>query len=276
MAETSTAHFFAIPEYCPVCAGRVDVQENFLYCASSSCPAKLSGAVKVWVRNLGLLHWGESLIDSLTDPSNPRIGSVADLYRLDISDLSECCSGEKMAKKLHGVLHSNKEMPLELMLASLNIPNFGNSTATDLVQAGFDTVEKVLSVGFEELRAVPNIGEKTAKSIQEGLLLKRDIILDLSAVLTIKKPAGGALQGKTVCITGELSRPRKMVEKDVMDAGGFPKGSVSKTTSYLVTNQPDTASSKMQNAKKHGVPVIDETGLYDLIRGTSHAVSSAS
>lgn len=263
---------FRIPEYCPACSGATSVVGDFLFCQNRSCPAKLSGAVRVWVRNLGLLHWGDALIDALTDPESPRIRSVADLYRLTVEEIAECCSGLKVARKCYEVLHSNKELPLELVLASLNIPNFGTSTATDLVQAGFDTVDKVLGADFDALCSVPNIGEKTARQVQEGLLSRRDVILDLQSVLTVRRPTvSGPLAGKSVCITGELSRPRKAVEKDIMDAGGFPKGSVTKATAYLVTNYPGTNSSKMQAARRHGIPVIGESELYELILGASRS-----
>lgn len=258
---------FKLPDFCPACAGPTVVEGDFLFCRSRECPAKLSGSVKVWVRNLGLLHWGDALIDSLSDPERAVVSSVADLYRLSVESIAACCSGTKFAQKCYDTLHGNKELALELVIASLNIPNFGVSTAADIVAAGFDTVEKVLMASADDLVAVPNVGEKTARQIHEGIQARRDVLLELAQVLTIRKPAGGALRGKTVCITGELSRPRKAVEKDIMDAGGQPKSSVSKTTSYLVTNDADTGSSKMQAAKKHGVPVINEDQLYRIIRG---------
>jgi len=256
---------FLIPEFCPVCSGPTVVSGDFLYCKSDGCPSRLSGAVKVWIRNFGLLHWGDAMIESLTAEDRRMVGSVADLYRLSVEDLAECCSGTKMAKKCYSVLHANKSVPLDLVLASLNIPNFGLSTASDVVRAGFDTVDKVLGAGFDELKSVPNVGDKTARQIQEGLVACREVLLDLETVLDIRPPGGGPLQGKTVCITGELSKPRKAVEKMIMDAGGSPKGSVSKDTSYLVTNDSSTTSSKMEKAKKYGIPVIDEAGLMLLL-----------
>lgn len=256
--------FFEIPDLCPICSGPTTLDGDFLFCRTRSCPSKLSGAVFVWIRNLGLLHWGDALIESLTDPDKNVIQSVADLYKLSVDDLSEHTSGQKMAQKCYDILHRNKSIPLELMLASLNIPNFGLSTATDLVQAGFNTVEKVLNVSFDELINVPNIGEKTARSIQEGIISKRELILELVQVLNIVKQTG-ALQGKTVCITLDLSLPRKTLEKYIMDAGGTPKSSVSKTTSYLVCNFPNASSSKLTNARKHGVPIVSEQEIMDII-----------
>jgi DNA ligase (NAD+) len=89
--------------------------------------------------------------------------------------------------------------------------------------------------------------------------------MDLAEVLDLKKPAAGPLSGKTFCITGATSKPRKAVEKIIMDAGGVAKGSVGAGLSFLVTNDPDTGSSKMKSAKKHGVEVISEADLYRMI-----------
>jgi NAD-dependent DNA ligase len=221
--------------------------------------------VKVWIKRLGLLHWGEALVDQLTDPDDPRIQSIADLYRLTIDDLIPCTSGQKMAQKCYEVLHAGKKIPLELLLASLNIPNFALATATDIVQAGYDTVEKCLSLTYEDLLKVPNVGEVTARQVFDGIQERRCVILELTEVLDIQKPSGGPLAGKSFCITGSTSKPRKALEKLIMEAGGVAKSSVGSGLSFLVTNSLDTTSSKMQNAKKHGVHIISENDLNQMI-----------
>ena len=227
----------------------------------------MSGSVKAWVNRLGLLHWGDSFIDTLTDPDNPRIASIADLYRLDVEDMAECCSGVKVAQKCWEVLHRAKSIPLELMLAGLNIQNLGIATSTDMVQAGLDTVEKILSASIEDLLRVPNVGEVTARQIYSGIQERREAILDLASVLDLKRPISGPLSGKSFCITGATSKPRKAVQKDILNAGGTVKESVGSGLTYLITNEDQSfTSSKMQKAKKYGVSIITESEFYDMIR----------
>src|SRR5690606_26174090 len=97
---TETAYnYFPIPDACPVCGSATNEEGDFLYCRSVSCPAQIRGCVYVWVRNLGLLHWGDSLIDKITDPNVNAVRSLADLYKLSVDDLVEFCSGEKVALK---------------------------------------------------------------------------------------------------------------------------------------------------------------------------------
>lgn len=263
MTESISA--FKIPDSCPACSSPLSEEGDFLYCRSRACPAQIRGSVLVWVRNLGLLHWGDTLLLNLTKPDDPKIQTLADLYRLTVEDIAKCCSGLKVAEKCYQTLHSNKDIPVELLFGSMNIPNFALSTATDVVQAGYDTVDKILSMSLEQLESVPNIGKKTAISIYNGLREKESQIRDLDTVLTVKKPVIGNLNGKSFCITGELARPRKIVEKMILDAGGIVKSSVGKTTSYLVTNDTSTGSSKLQNAQKYGVHIIDESALYTLL-----------
>ena len=267
---------FAAPEFCPVCADPVVEDGDFLFCRNRGCPAKLSGSIKVWIKRLGLLHWGDALIDALTDPANPRVFSIGDIYRLDVETLAQCSSGEKMAKKLHKVLHDNKGVTLELLLASLNIPNLAVATATDIVQAGFDTVEKVLDITYEDLLKVPNIGEKTARQVFDGLKERRSVIVDLSTVLDIRKPATGPLTGMSFCVTGATKKPRKSLHKDIMDAGGVVKESVGQGLTYLVTNEdPSFGSAKMKKAEKYGTKVISEAQLYAMLGGPADAPPAA-
>jgi len=264
--NNSNINFFIIPEFCPACSGPTSEEGDFLYCNSRACPAKLSGSVKVWIKRQGILHWGDALVDALTDPNNLKILQIGDIYRLTVEDIAECCSGEKVAQKCYDELHKDKSISLEMLIASLNIPNLAISTATDIVHAGFDTVDKIFQITYDDLVRIPNIGEKTARAIFDGLSEKRSILVDLASVLDVRAPVIGALTGKSICITGSTSKPRKAVQKDILEAGGIVKESVGKGLTYLVTNET-TMTTKMQKAIKYGTRVISENDLYTLISG---------
>lgn len=256
---------FNIPANCPTCGGPTTEEGDFLYCRTKTCPSQIRGLVYIWVRNLGLLQWGDSLINSLTNPNTGLVKSLSDLYGLTVDEIATCCSGEKVAEKCYQTLHGNKDVPIELMFGSINIQNFARSTASDIVQAGYDTVDKILAMSYEDLLKVPNIGEITARSIFNGLREKESSIRDLEKVVNVKSPTQGNLTGISFCITGELSQPRKLVEKKILEAGGQVKSSVGKTTTYLVTNDTTSGSSKLKNAAKYGTQIIDEPALCKII-----------
>jgi DNA ligase (NAD+) len=255
---------FAVPDFCPTCGSPSVEDGDFLFCRSKACPSRLSGALKVWINRLGLLHWGDAVIDAIAGGETPAIQSVADVYRMSPEDLAPFTSGLKMARKLHDVLHSNKSVALELLLCGQNIHNLGMSTSTDIVQAGYDTLEKVLSITFDDLVKVPNVGEITARSILDGLEERRSVLLDLASILDVKKPVSGTMSGKSVCITGPTSIPRKAIQKMIIDAGGVAKDSVGSGLSCLVTNET-TRTSKFVKAEKLKIPVLTESELYAMM-----------
>lgn len=260
-----TESIFEIPKYCPVCSSPTLEKGKFLFCPSKACPAKLSGAVRVWVKRLVLLQWGDALIDALTDSDQSKIQTLADLYRLTLDDIAECCSGAKVTKKCYDTLHANKSISLELFLASQNIQNLALSTSTDIVQAGYDTLDKVLDLTFDQLVKIPNIGNITAEHILQGFAEKRASMLDLASVVDIKKQFVGALTGKSFCITLTTAKPRKILDKMILDAGGLIKGSVGSGLSFLVCNYPESDSSKLTNARKYSIPIIPESELYQML-----------
>lgn len=255
--DQESVQYFKIPDLCPVCASRLSVEGDFLYCRSKSCPVQLTGTIKVWVKRLGLLNWGDALVESLTNPDFPKVNSIADLYRLTVEDISDHCSGMKVAKKCFDTLQASRTITFELLLGSLNIPNLALSTATDVVQAGYDTPEKILSASVEDLIRVPNVGSITANMIYNGVQERRSQLFDLCSVLELKT-SSGPLVGKSFCITGSTSKPRKALEKIILDFGGIVKSSVGIGLTYLITNDATSGSSKLKNAQKHGTQIISE------------------
>ena len=79
---------------------------------------------------------------------------------------------------------------------------------------------------------------------------------------------GTALAGMTLVVTGTLpTLSRQEAEALIVQNGGKAAGSVSKKTSYVVAGE--AAGSKLTKAQTLGVPVLDEAGLYALIREKS-------
>ncbi|MEW8092286.1 MAG: BRCT domain-containing protein, partial [Candidatus Thiodiazotropha endolucinida] len=71
------------------------------------------------------------------------------------------------------------------------------------------------------------------------------------------------LSGKTVVITGTLSKPRDEVKQMLQSLGAKVTGSVSKKTDYLLAGEE--AGSKLDKAEKLGVAILDEAALRDLV-----------
>lgn len=79
--------------------------------------------------------------------------------------------------------------------------------------------------------------------------------------------AGGPLAGKSLVLTGTLpTLSRDAATALIVAAGGKVVGSVSGRTDYVVAGEE--AGTKLEKARKLGVPVLDEEGLKRLTSGT--------
>ena len=81
----------------------------------------------------------------------------------------------------------------------------------------------------------------------------------------VKKSAD--IEGKTFVFTGALSQPRSFYEDIVNNNGGKCSGSVSKKTNYLVTDNPNSGSSKAVKARELGIPVLSEDDFMKMVEG---------
>jgi BRCT domain type II-containing protein len=77
-----------------------------------------------------------------------------------------------------------------------------------------------------------------------------------------------SIKGLKVCITGSLSRPRKEYQQLIIKASGEFVDEVSKSTDILVTNEPNSGSSKLKKAKEYGTKIISENELDYLLVST--------
>lgn len=124
----------------------------------------------------------------------------------------------------------------------------------------------------EKLMAINDIGETTAKCIVEFFSNEhnREIISRLKAAgvnmtMPQKEEGSNALAGLTIVVTGTLpTLGRKEASELIEKNGGKATGSVSKKTSYLVAGE--AAGSKLTKAQSLGIPILDEDGLFNLIK----------
>jgi DNA ligase (NAD+) len=80
---------------------------------------------------------------------------------------------------------------------------------------------------------------------------------------------GGPLEGKTLVLTGTLDDlTREEAGALIKNAGGKVVNSVSKKTDYVVAGE--NPGSKLAKAEQLGTPVLDESGLRELLeRGSA-------
>lgn len=210
------------------------------------------------------------------------VQTVADLYFLKPEQLLELEGFAKAsAQSLVDAISGSKTRPLAKLLFGLGIRHVGEETARTICtylgeQLGAGTwnlsttATLLRAQSVDTLRALPDVGEVVAAAIREYLedphervVLDQLIGIGVQAPLVVQAIAGGALSGKTFVLTGTLSRPREEVANDIRAAGGKVSSSVSRETDYVVAGEK--AGSKLRDAERLGVKVLDESGLASLL-----------
>ncbi len=79
------------------------------------------------------------------------------------------------------------------------------------------------------------------------------------------------MQGMRVAFSGDTSIDRELLEDRAVEAGLHVATSVSRLTSLLVTNDPESATSKTVKAKSFGTPVLEESAFTHLLRDVAPA-----
>ena len=134
-------------------------------------------------------------------------------------------------------------------------------------------MDKLRRATFEELTAVPDVGEEMAQSVlaffshrqtQSQLARLAAAGVDMTQEQTVKE---AALLGKTFVLTGTLpTLTREQAKALIEQKGGKVTGSVSKKTSYVVVGED--AGSKLVRAQELQIPLLDEAALMNLLGGT--------
>ncbi|MGZ8852773.1 MAG: BRCT domain-containing protein, partial [Thermoanaerobaculia bacterium] len=128
----------------------------------------------------------------------------------------------------------------------------------------------LMDAGAEQLEEVNEIGPKLAESITFyfSVPANRERIEKMKrlgvAPTHVATATGNRLEGKTVVVTGTLTRfSREEIHKLIEREGGKASGAVSSKTSYVVAG--DAAGSKLEKAKSLGVPVLSEDEFLEML-----------
>ena len=274
--RTGNEKEFNMPAVCPSCGEPLfyDAEEGAATrCTNSACPAQLSRAIEHFASKgaMNIDGLGPQIIELLLE--NRLIKDAADLYALcseDVATLDRM--GQKSADNLIRAIEASKSAGLERLLFALGIRNIGEVAAAALA-ARFGTLDACMDATAEELCAIEDFGEITAKSVidyfsHEGnrALCRRLADAGVQTEATAK-PATDDLAGLTFVLTGTLpTLSRDEASAMIKTKGGKVSGSVSAKTSYVVAGE--AAGSKLTKATALGVPVIDEEALRKMLGDT--------
>jgi DNA ligase (NAD+) len=259
--------YFPIPEHCPACNTKTIRVGEYIRCPNKqTCPPQVIGRLNKWIGELGILEWGESILTKLINSG--KVKDIADIYRLKAEDITSLDRmGDKGAAALLKELDKYRAVTLENFVGGLCIDGVATSTVKSVIDQGHDSLDKLYALTQRQLESVPGFGEKRASALFLGLKENKSRIDDmLSAGVTIKEKIKGKLTGRKVCFTGTMETPRKQLQNMVVAAGGEVDKSVGKATTYLVTSNANSESSKAQAARKLGSKIISEEDFLNMVK----------
>jgi len=259
------------PSECPICHTPTVKPEGsvFTRCPNRDCPGRRWQLLKHFAGAMDIDGLGEKQVSLFMDLGWVR--TAADFYDLTPEQIaSQPGFGQVSADKLVSAIEASKRQPFGRVLFGLGIEEVGYVIGRNLAQH-FRTVDALLAAGPEQIEQAQGVGPKMAAKIYEQLqdeqmrtlieaLRERGLRLEEAG----PPPGEGPLAEKTFVLTGTLpDLTREQATELITGAGGRVTGSVSRKTDYVVAGE--SAGSKLAQAEKLGVPVIDEDGLRELL-----------
>lgn len=293
-AEQSKRIIIEKPYRCPVCNSKVELITNEMtifmddikLCACSNylCKSRILGRLEHFVSKDGfnIKGLGPSIIKKLY--GSGFINDVYDIFTLGdwYESLVEIEKfGEKSVENLLEEIETKLIIPFNKFIYSLGIPGIGKTNAKLLAKI-FGNIDNMYSYFsgiiyddyensyyYNLLNNTERIGDKTIDKIQEFFDTEGSNIID--ELLNLESleildyyeettDSNHFLLGKTVVISGTLSKPRDEIKQYLESIGAKITGSISKNTDYLLLGE--NPGSKYEKALNLNVKIIKEGDLW--------------
>ncbi|MHB1988632.1 MAG: NAD-dependent DNA ligase LigA [Acidimicrobiales bacterium] len=265
---------WSFPEHCPICGeGLVRLPgEADTYCVNIDCPGQQVQRIAHFASRgaMDIEGLGEQRVRQLIGAG--LVSDAADLYELKLDQLSSLEGfAELSAQNLVEAIAASTKRPLPNLLVALGIRHVGGTVAQAL-GAGFGTLDAIMSASEEELAATEGVGAIIAASIvgyasteHNRAFIERLRDGGVSFGTRVESDLAQLLTNMSIVVTGTLENfSREQAAQAITGRGGKSPGSVSAKTTCLVLGAAPGAS-KLAQAEKLGIPVLDEEGFAHLL-----------
>lgn len=248
-----------IPTECPTCTSTLVNKEGIIKCPNLSCPDRIISSIVHYASrdHLYIDGLGVKVVEMLV--KNNLVSKFTDLYKLDREKLSKLdgFADKKITNLLQGIENS-KGCDIDKFLSGLGVENIGKSVSKMLSKKygkGIFTLTK------DELLSNRGIGDVIAESFYELITNNNEMLGELMELVkpVFVEAKVGRYENLIFVLSGTMSKPRNEIVKDIEAEGGTVKNSVTRETTYLVTEE--TTGKKYETAMKLNIPIITEQDL---------------
>ncbi len=266
---------YLLPSTCPVCGAPVQRDEDGAHarCTGAECPAQLLRTLAHFASRdaMDIEGLGIAVVENLVGAG--LVKTPGDLYALSEEDVAKLDRmGKKSAQNLLAAIERSKAQDLSRLIFAFGIRQVGQK-AGKVLAARFHTLDGLEHATLEELTAVEDVGEITARSVMEWMASpqSKHLMARLRAAGVNMEAAEQGndrrLQGMTFVLTGGLEQlTRDEAAARIEELGGKVSGSVSPKTAYVVAGEK--AGSKLRKAQELGIPVLTEAEFFALLNQT--------
>lgn len=261
--------------------------EALHYCPNDTqCRPQLIGKLEHFIarKAMNIEGLGTETVAGLL--SSGLINDAGDLYSLTYEQLIGLEfqvgeEGEEMKKRslqaksvdnlLKG-LEQSKQVPFERVLFALGIRHVGETVAKKIARS-VKSLDNLKTLSFEDLRAIEEVGEIIARSIQAWISNEKHMVvlnklvaagLQFSVNEQDDVLLSNSLEGKSIVVSGTFETfSRDGIKEFIEQHGGKVVGSISSKTTYVVAGA-DMGPAKLKKAEDLKVPIISEQDLRNL------------
>ncbi|HLP44527.1 MAG TPA: NAD-dependent DNA ligase LigA, partial [Candidatus Kapabacteria bacterium] len=158
---------FKFPRQCPFCDSLLEKIGGHHFCKNRECPERLIRALVYFVSR------GQMDIDTLGEKTitfmfnKGFIKTIPDLYKFNYDELLK--EEGFQAKKVNNIktsVENSKKMPFRRVLTALGLDGLGSSAAADLINNGFNSIDKIIAAASKKdvnvFSCIQGFGEITA------------------------------------------------------------------------------------------------------------------
>jgi DNA ligase (NAD+) len=270
-----------MPPDCPSCGTSLVERGPYTVCPNGfGCPAQKAGRLMHFASRdaLDIAGLGKEVAEQLV--AEGLVDRLPDLFAVTKERLLPLAGfAEKSAENLCAAIERARTPELARFLYGLGIPEVGVKVARDLAQH-FGSLAGLRAAGEDALQQVPGIGPRMAEQVcgffrDESNAAVVDGFLAAGVAPREQEAArSAALAGLKLVFTGTLPTLARSAAKELVEShGGRVVGSVSKATDYVVAGAE--AGSKLDDAQRLGVTVLDEAGFLALLAERGVAAPSS-
>jgi DNA ligase (NAD+) len=256
------------PTRCPVCGSELLDEGALIKCQNLACDARVVNAIIYYASRqcMDIDGLGEKIVRQLYDAG--LVHELADLYTLREEQLLTLEGFKaKKARNLLEAIDASKGRECWRFVNGLGIEHIGEVASKKLCETfglGF------LDADAAALEGLEGFGEEMAGSVLEFARVNREKVEHLLQIVHPKAPekreiTQSPFTGKTVVLTGTMSRPRSEIKAMLESLGAKVSGSVSKKTDYVIYGED--AGSKLTKAQSLGVATLTESQMREIMDG---------